>query len=143
MVWVLGWRPNHPYLCTPWDRKSVFESLQLVSLNCIRPEKSCAFWGGAPTTQTTARYGPERCFLISKMVVFETHHSKKYGLGSGVAPQTRIPLHTMGSKRYFWMPKKVVFETHHAKKHGVGFGVAPRTPLPLHTMGQKICFLGA
>ena len=32
-MWVLGWRPNHPYHCIPWARKGVFWSLW-VSLNC-------------------------------------------------------------------------------------------------------------
>ena len=59
--------------------------------------------------------GQKTCFWIPKRVVFETHHVKKYGLGSGVAPQTRIPLHTLGQKSCFWRPKMVVFETHHAK----------------------------
>jgi hypothetical protein len=40
---------------------------------------------------------------------------KKYAMGSGVVPQTRIPLHTLAQKRCFWIPKMVVFETHHAK----------------------------
>ena len=71
------------------------------------------------------------------MGVFETHHAKKYVMGSRVAPQTPIPLHTTGQKRCFWIPKMVVFETHHARKNGVGSGVAPQTCIPLHTMGQK------
>ena len=56
------------------------------------------------------------------MVVIETHHANKYDLGSGVAPQTRKPLHTMGQKRCFWIPNMVVFEMHHAKKYAVGSG---------------------
>ena len=38
--------------------------------------------------------------------------TKKYRLGSGVAPPTRIPLHTMGQQKCFWIPKMVVFEPH-------------------------------
>ena len=74
------------------------------------------------------------------MVVFETHHAKTYSLGSGVAPQTRIPLHTMGPKRYSWIPKIVVFETHTAKTYSLGSGLVARTRIPLHTMGAKRCF---
>ena len=59
---------------------------------------------------------------------------------SRVAPQTRIPLHTLGQKRCFWIPKMVVFETHHATKYALGSGVAPQTRISLHTMGQKKCF---
>ena len=73
------------------------------------------------------------------MVVFKTHHAKKYAVRSGVAPQTRIPLHTMGHKRCFWIPKMVVFKTHNAKKYAVGPEVAPQTRIPLHTMDQKRC----
>ena len=49
------------------------------------------------------------------MVVFETHHTKKYDMGSGVAPQKRIALHTMGQKRCCLIPEVVVFITHHPK----------------------------
>ena len=45
------------------------------------------------------------------MVVFETHNAKEYAVGSGVAPQTRMPMHTQGPL----IPKMAVFETHHAK----------------------------
>ena len=40
---------------------------------------------------------------------------KKYGVGSGVTLQTRIPVLTTGQKRCFWIPGMGVFETHHAK----------------------------
>ena len=54
------------------------------------------------------------------MVVFQTHHAKRYAVGSGLALQTRIPLHTLAQKRSFWIPKMVVFETNHAKRYAVG-----------------------
>ena len=57
-----------------------------------------------------------------------------------MAPQTRVPVHTVGQKRWFSIPIMVVFETHHARKHGVGSGMAPQTRLPLHIMGPKKCF---
>ena len=66
--------------------------------------------------------------------------AKKYCLGSGVAPQTPIPLHIMGRKRCFWIPGMGVFEMDDAKKYCLGSGVAPLKPIPLHTMGQKKCF---
>ena len=80
---------------------------------------------------------PYLCTLQSSKSVFGY---LKYVMGYGVAPQTCIPLHTMGQKRCFWIPKVVVFQTHHAKKYAVGPGVAPQTRIPLHTMGQKRCF---
>ena len=62
-------------------------------------------------------------------------------MSSGVAPQTPIPLHTMGQKRCFWIPKLEVFEKHHARKYVMDFGVAPQTRIALHTTGQKKVFL--
>ena len=47
---------------------------------------------------------------------FELHNAKKNCLGSGVALQTRIPLHTMGQERCFWIPGMGVFEMDDAKK---------------------------
>ena len=61
-------------------------------------------------------------------------------MGSGVAPRTRIPLHTTGQKRCLWIPEMVVFETQHAQKYAVGSGVAPQTRIPLQTLAQKRCF---
>ena len=43
------------------------------------------------------------------MVVSQMENAKKYCLGSGVAPQTPIPLYTMGQKRFFWIPGMGVF----------------------------------
>ena len=94
------------------------------------------FWGGGPNIRTIVPYS----FFIPRMVMFETHHAKKYAMGSGVAPQRHIPLHTTGQKRCFRIPEMVVFATHHAKKYGVGSGVAPQTSIPLHTTSQKRCF---
>ena len=74
------------------------------------------------------------------MVVFETHHAKKYAMGSGLTPQTPIPLHSTGQDRSFWIPKMVVVETHHAKKYAVGSGVTPQRPIALHSRGHRSCF---
>ena len=38
------------------------------------------------------------------MGLFEIDNAKIYFLGSGVVPQTRISLHTMGRKTCFWIP---------------------------------------
>ena len=61
-------------------------------------------------------------------------------MGSGVARQTHILLHTMDQQSCLWIPKMLVFETHHAKKYDVGYGVAPQTRIPLHIMVQERCF---
>ena len=37
--------------------------------------------------------------------------------GSGVAPQTPIPLHTMGRKKCFWKPGMGVFEMEDAQQY--------------------------
>ena len=74
------------------------------------------------------------------MGVFEMDNAKKHCLGSGVAPQTTMYLHSIGQKPCFWIPKMGVFEMDNAKKHCLGSGVAPQTPIPLHTMGQTTCF---
>ena len=42
-------------------------------------------------------------------------NAKKYCLGSGVAPQTPIPLHIMGQKSSFGIPGMGVFEMDNAK----------------------------
>ena len=60
-------------------------------------------------------------------------------MGSGVAPQTHIPLHTTGQERCFWIPKMVVFETNHAKKICYGFwGGAPNTHTSAHLGPEKV-----
>ena len=41
-------------------------------------------------------------------------NDKKCCLVSGVAPQTPIPLHTMGQKSCFWIPGMVVFDKDNA-----------------------------
>ena len=61
--------------------------------------------------------------------------AKKYCLGSGVAPQTPIPLHTIHQQKWFWMPGMGVFGVDDAKKYCLSSGVAPQAPIPLHTMG--------
>ena len=63
IVWVLGWRSNHPHRCTPWARKGVFGYLRWGCLNCTMPKKLLGFLGGAPNTHTCAHHGPEKVFL--------------------------------------------------------------------------------
>ena len=79
-------------------------------------------------------------FLIPRTGVFEVHNARKHCMGSGLAPLTPMPLHTMGQKRWFWIPRTGVFEMHNARKCRVGSGVAPQPPIPLHSMGQKRVF---
>ena len=73
------------------------------------------------------------------MVVFEMYNAKKYCLGSRGAPQTPIPLYSVGEQRFFLDAWVVVSEMHNAKKK-MGCGVAPHTPIPLYSIGQQKCF---
>ena len=78
------------------------------------------------------------------MGLFELHNAKIYCLGSGVAPQTPIPLYTIGKQRCFWLPRMGVFELHNAKKCCLGSGLAPQTPISLYPLASKgVCgYLG-
>ena len=73
------------------------------------------FWGGAPITHTTVPYRPVKVFL----------DTKQWCLGSGVAPQTPIPLYPKVQQRCFWIPRMVLFVIHNAIKPCLGSGVAP------------------
>ena len=72
--------------------------------------------------------------------VFELHSATEYCVGSGVALQPGILLHTTRQKRCFWMPKMGVFELDDATKYRVGSGGALQAPIPLNTTSQKRCF---
>ena len=73
------------------------------------------------------------------MGFFEVHNAKKIAVGSGVAPRTRIPVHTVEQKRCFWIPKMVVFETHHTQKKSCGFwGGAPNTQTTAHHKQENV-----
>ena len=98
------------------------------------------FWGGAPTSHTTAQLGTKKVFWIPRMSVSVLHNARKYHVRSQVAPQPPIPLHSLGQKRCFWIRRVGVFELHNARKDRVGSGVATQAPIPLHTLGQKRCF---
>ena len=52
------------------------------------------------------------------MVVLELHDAEEYCFGSGVAPQTPIPLYLPGQQRCFLIPMVVVFELLNAEKYG-------------------------
>ena len=52
---------------------------------------------------------------------------KRYRLGTRVAPQPPISLHTMGQKRCFWIPEAGVFAMDKAKEYRLGSAVAPQT----------------
>ena len=110
------------------DQKRCFGCLGSVYLKPTMPKNTCA------------HQGPEKVFWIPRMGVFDMHDAKKNCVGSGVALQTHIPVHTTGQKRCLWIPRVGVFETHNAKKDGVGSGVALQTRIPVHTTGQKRCF---
>ena len=58
-------------------------------------------WRPEHTYPSVHTIGQKQCFWIPEMVVFERHHAKRYGVGSGVAPQTRITVHTVGLERSF------------------------------------------
>ena len=96
IVWVLGWRSKHPYLCTPQARKGVSGYLKWWCLKRTMPKNMLWVLGWRPKH-------PYHCtlqlFWIPRMVMFETHRAKKNAMGSGVAPQIRIPLHTLAQKR--------------------------------------------
>ena len=72
----------------------------------------------------------------------QPHHKVDHvdHVGSGVAPQTPIPPHTMGQQGCFGILGMGVFEMDNAKKYCLGSRLAPQTPIPLHTMGQQGCF---
>ena len=55
------------------------------------------------------------------------HNGKPYCLGSGVAPQTPIPVYPIGQQRCFRIPRMVVFELHNGKTYCSGSGGAPQS----------------
>ena len=59
IVWVLGLRPKHPYLCTPYASKIVLGYLGWGCLGCTMLKTvSFGFQGGAPNTLTTVPCRP-------------------------------------------------------------------------------------
>ena len=74
------------------------------------------------------------------MGVFELHNAKEDSLVSGVAPQTPIPLYSIGRQTCFWILGMVVCEMYNTKKYCLGSGVALQTPIPLYPIGQQRCF---
>ena len=97
IVWVLGWRPKHPYLCTLSARKGGCLIPGMGVFEMDNAKKYCLGSGVAPRTHTPLQtIRQKRCFWVPGMVVFELHNAKKYCLGSGVAPQTLLPLYPTG-----------------------------------------------
>ena len=99
IVWVLWWRPNHPYLCTAWRRKGVFGSLGCPSLSCTMPKNIVWVLGWRPKH-------PYVCTPWFRKGVFGSLEcpSLKCTMPESIVwvlgkPQTRIPLHTMDQKR--------------------------------------------
>ena len=113
IVWVPGWRPNNPYHCTPWARNCVFGSLEWVSLKHTMPQKNLRVLCWRPEHPYLCTPWARNCvFGPLGWVSLNCTMPKKNCMGSGVAPQPPIPLHTMGQKRCFWIPRVGVFETH-------------------------------
>ena len=75
------------------------------------------------------------------MGVFELHSARKYCLGSGLAPQTLIPLYPIRQQAGFWIPMIRMFEVQIAKKYYLRSGVTPQTPIRLYSIGQQKEFL--
>ena len=141
IVWVLGWRLKHPYLCTPWARNSVFRNLGLGCLKWTMPKNIVwVLWWSPKHPYLCTRWARKKVFGYLGWGCLKWT-MRKNCLGSGVAPQTPIPLHTMGQKRCFSIPGMGLFELDIAKKYCLGSVGAPQTPIPLHTIGQKRCFL--
>ena len=67
-------------------------------------------------------------------------NAKKYCLGSGVAPQARIPLHTMGQKGCFWIPGIGVLEMGVTKIAVWGQGWRPKHPYRCTPWARKGVF---
>ena len=121
-LWVLGWRSKHPHLCTPPGRKPVFGYLRWVRLKRTMP-KNIAWvlgWRSRHPYLCTPR-ARKAGFWIPRMGVFETHHAKKYCVGSGLALQTPMPLHTTGQTTCFGYLESVCLKCTMPKKTLCGF----------------------
>ena len=104
IVWVLGWRPKHPYLCAPPARKGVFGYLGWGSLNYTTPKNIVWVLGWRPKHPCLCTpQARKRCFWILGMGVFELRNAKKYCMGSRVAPRAPIPLHTTSQEKVFFL----------------------------------------
>ena len=114
MLWVLGWRPKHAYLCTPWARKGVFGYLKWWCLKHTVPQNMLWVLGWRPKHAYLCTPWARKSFCIPKMVVFEMHNAIKWCLGSGAAPRTPIPLYPTVQQKCFWIPWMVMFEMHNA-----------------------------
>ena len=73
-------------------QKNVFGYLGWQCLKCMMPKILGGFWGGDPTCHTSAQKGPEKLFLVPRMMVFETLNAKNYCVASEVVLQTPIPM---------------------------------------------------
>ena len=137
VIWVLGWRPKQPYLCTPWARKGVFGYLEWWCLKWSMPENIVCVLGWRPKhpyPSMRSHRGPENvCFRFPGTGVFEMDNAKKYRLRSGVAPQTTIPLHTMGPKGCYCPGSNRRFP-----KTITGFGGQLNLPTPLRFASASV-----
>ena len=76
-----------------WACKNVFGCIGMGCLNCTMLNILFGFQGGAPNTHTSVPPWPAQVCLNTSDGACELHHAKIYSLGSGVAPQTVIPLY--------------------------------------------------
>ena len=138
---VQGWRPKHAYLCTLWARKGVSGYLKWWCLKCTMPTNVVWVVGWRPKhAYLCTPWATKGVFGYLQWWCLKRTMPKKHGVGSGVAPQTRMPVHTVAQKSYVWIPQMVVVETHHAKKVWCGcLGGAPNTHTSAHHGREKVC----
>ena len=118
IVWLLGWRPKRPFLCTPRARNCVFGSLEGVSLKCTMPENIVWVLGWRPNHPYHCTPWARNCVFGSVGWVFLNWTMPENIVWVlGWRPNhPYIPLHTMGQKLCFWIPRMGVFELHNARK---------------------------
>ena len=76
IVWVLGWHPKHPYLCTTWARKGVFEYLGWGCLNA-QHQKMWVFGVALQARIPQHQICQKECFWIPSMEVFEMRNFRR------------------------------------------------------------------
>ena len=126
-----GLAPHPPIPLHILGHKGCSGFLEWVSLNCTMPENIMWVLGWRPNH-------PYHCTPWARKGVFGSLEwvplvctmPETYQVGSGVAPQPPIPLHTMGQKRCFWIPGVGVFAIHNAR-NTVGI-LGWRTNHPYH-----------
>ena len=78
MLWVLGWRPNHPYFGTLLAGKNVFGYLGWMVFEIHNARNYCLDTWVAPQTPIPQNpIGQRTCFWIPEMVVLKLNNAKK------------------------------------------------------------------